>query len=335
MFIAVVRSNTRMKILSVLLFSISVSYADAIYSGGTGAIVMGVAPYGGAPNIGGPTYIANNFTGRNDILTSPGLGTLGGYLTASPVIANNIFSVGPAAAPFGGTQTGGGNGNGAFGAGVGYDGGSFANFALADSGPGGGSASYMIITGDSTYSVLGAPVAAGTSYGSYIGIGGFVPLVGNADVASLMVHYSDTAGVFGAGGTTAPQEVLAISRNGTGAGIGNYNIVTIGGAAGTNAALFLDNGVTGAFRALAVDSTILAAALPVGDVITVSWTLTAYSDPASFDSIDVSQDLLNLTGPLPTDLFMDVNASTPEPGSSLMIGIGLVAIWYYQRRRTA
>jgi hypothetical protein len=169
------------------------------------------------------------------------------------VIANNILSVGPNAAPFSATQTGGGNANGSFGAGAGYEGGSFANFALADAGPGGGSASYMIISGDSTYNVAGAPVAAGTSYGSYIGIGGFVPLVGNADVASLMVHYSDTAGVFGVNGTNAPQEVLAISRNGAGAGIGNYNIITIGGIAGGNAGLILDNGVTGAFRALAVD----------------------------------------------------------------------------------
>ncbi len=325
-----------MKLLSVVLFSLSVSgYADAIYSGGTGIIAMGVAPYGGAPNVGAPTYIANNFTGRNDILTSPGLGTLGGYLTASPVTANNIFSLGPQAAPLGATQTGGGNGSGAFGSGVGFDGGSFANFSLADSGAGGGSASYMIISGDSTYNVNGAAVAAGTSYGSYIGIGGAVPLVGNADVVSLMVHYSDTAGVFGAGGTDAPQEILAISRNGAGALIGNYNIVTKGGDAGANAGLILDNGVTGAFRALAVDSDVLGAALPVGDVITVLWTLTAFSDPASIDSIDFSQDLLNLAGPLPTDLFMDVNASTaPEPATPLLIASGLVAIWLYRRRST-
>src|SRR5580658_9497346 len=268
----------RMKLRSVVLFSIGVCcLGNAVFNGGTGAVVMGVAPYGGAPNVGGPTYIANNVTGQNDILTSPGLGSLGGYLAASPVIANNIFSVGPLATPISGVQNGGGNGSGNFGAGAGYDGGSFANFLLADSGAGGGSASYMIIATNATYTVAGAPIAAGTTYGSYIAIGGAVPLVGNADVASLMVHYSDTAGVFGAGGTTAPQEVLAISRNGAGATIGNYNIVTIGGAGGGNAALFLDNGVTGAFHAGAVDSTILGAALPVGDVITVSWTLTAFA----------------------------------------------------------
>ncbi len=89
---------------------------------------MGVAPYGGAPNIGGPTYIANNFTGLNDILTSPGLGTLGGYLTASPVIANNILSDGPAALPLSDSLVGGGNGNGAFGSGSAVNTGSLVGF---------------------------------------------------------------------------------------------------------------------------------------------------------------------------------------------------------------
>jgi hypothetical protein len=129
--------------------------------------------------------------------------------------------------------------------------------------------------------------------------------------------------------------VLAISRNGAGAGIGNYNIVTIGGVAGGNAALILDNGVTGTFRALAVDNTALGAPLPVGDIISVAWTLTAYSDPASIDSFDptLSLDLLNLTGPLATDSFMAVNGTVvaPEPGMPLLIGSGLVAIWLYRR----
>ncbi len=95
------------------IFFISVSgFAAPIYTGGTGAISMGVAPYGGAPNVGGPTYIANNFTGLNDILSSPGLGTLGGYLTASPVLANNIATTGVVALPVALAQAGGGNGAG-------------------------------------------------------------------------------------------------------------------------------------------------------------------------------------------------------------------------------
>jgi hypothetical protein len=121
----------RMKRLSVLLFSISMSgFASIVYNGGTGIIVMGVSPYAGAPNVGGPTYIANNFTGFNDILTSPGLGTLGGTLTADPVVANNIYSVGPVTLPQGLTETGGGNGSGMFGAGSADNGGNSSTFAL-------------------------------------------------------------------------------------------------------------------------------------------------------------------------------------------------------------
>jgi len=326
----------KLRRLSVLLLSISMSgFAGIVYNGGTGGIVFGVAPYGGAPNVGGPTYIADNFTGLNDILSSPGLGSLGGYLTASPIVANDISSIGPAALPTGGTQTGGSNGSGAFGSGAAYNGGTFATFALADSGSGGGSASYLIVSGETTYTVAGAALPIGTNYGSYIAIAGSVPLIGNADVASLMVHLSDTAGVFGAGGTTEPQEVLAIARNGAGAGLGNYNYVAIGGAGGGNAGLILDNGVTGTFRALAVDNLALGAALPVGDTISVAWTLTAYSDPASFDSIDptLQTDLLNLTGPLPSLDFAAVNGTvvTPEPGLPLLLGSGLVGIWLYRR----
>ncbi len=208
----------------------------------------------------------------------PGLGTLGGFLTASPVIANNIFSDGPVALPL--------------------------------------AASYLISAASFSYTDVLAPIAAGTTYGAYIGIAGFVPLVGNADVAGLRVHLSDTAGVFGAGGQDLPQMVLAISRNGAGAGIGNYNIVTIGGAAGGNAVLILDNGATGAFRALAVDSQALAAPIPVGDVVSVLVTLTAYSDPASFSSIfPLDLDLLNLTGPLPDLALTGTQAATPEPAT--------------------
>ncbi len=207
------------------------------------------------------------------------------------------------------------------------------DFSLTDSGSGGGSASYAIIGANSTFTVAGAPIAAGTTYGAFLAIGGLVPLVGNADVAALRVHVSDTAGVFGAGGSDLPQLVLAISRNGAGAGIGNYNIVTIGGAAGGNAALILDNGVTGAFRALAVDDLTLGAALPVGDILSVSAALTGYSDPASFSSFDpsFSADLLNLTGPLPEDGLGTTASLTPEPRTWVLLILGLAAIMLGRR----
>jgi hypothetical protein len=309
------------------------SFAAIVYDSGTGVAVFGVAPYNGAPNVGGPTYIANNFTGRNDILTSPGLGTLGGYLTASPIIANNIANFGPAALTVSGSQTGGGNGNGAFGSGLAVETGPTIGFDLADSGPGGGSASYLIGAEDFTYTNMGALIPAGTTYGAYIGIGGVVPLVGNADVASLIVKVSDTAGVFGVNGTVLPQMVLAISRNGAGSGIGNYNIVVIGGGAGGNAALILDNGVNGAFRALAVDNAALPADIPVGDVITVLATLTAFSDPASFDTILPGLDLLDLTGPLPTLGLVSTVTTTPEPSPFLLLAGGLFTLGILQVRR--
>lgn len=323
------------RIGAILIFS-APAFAGLILNGGNGAISFGVAPYGGAPNVGGPTYIANNVTGRNDILTSPGLGTLGGYLTASPVVANNIASD-AGALPLASSQVGGGNGAGAFGTGAATNAGTDMAFALADSGPGGGSASYILSSANFTYTDVGAPIAAGSTYGAYLSIGGLVPLVGNADVAGLRVHISDTAGIFGAGGTDLPQLVIAISRNGAGAGIGNYNIVVIGGVAGGNAALILDNGVTGAFRALAVDNQVLGAAIPVGDILSISATLTAYSDPASFDSISPfsESDLLSLTGPLAGLQFADTpTLATPEPATWMLLGLGLTASFLIRRAKT-
>jgi hypothetical protein len=302
--------------------------AGFVFNGGNGGISFGVSPYGPPTNNGAPTYIADNVTGRNDILTSPGLGTLGGFLTASPVIGNNIASYG-GGLPLFATQVGGGNGAGAFGSGTMSNLGSQVGLALADSGPGGGSASYVIGAGNISYTIVGAPIAAGATYGAYLTMAGTVPLVGNADVEGLRVHISDTAGVFGAGGTDLPQLVLAISRNGAGAGIGNYNIVTIGGAAGGNAGLILDNGVTGTFRALAVDNQALAAPLPVGDILSISYALTGYADPASFDTFDpsLSFDLLSLTGPLPDSLLVDTpGATTPEPASIVMISVGILSV---------
>jgi hypothetical protein len=315
------------RLIAILLATSTPTFANLIFNGGTGAVSFGVAPYGGAPNVGGPTYIGDNVTGRNDILTSPGLGTLGGYLTASPVTANNIASY-AGALPLSETQTGGGNGSGAFGSGAAQNSGNDMAFALSDSGPGGGSASYLLSSANYTFTVAGAPIAAGSTYGAYLSIGGAVPLVGNADVAGLRVHVTDTAGVFGAGGTDLPQLVLAISRNGAGSGIGNYNIVTIGGVAGGNAALILDNGTTGLFRALAVDNLALGAPLPIGDILSVSTSLTAYSDPANFDSLSplTELDLLNLTGPLAGIELADTPSSTttPEPSTGLLLAAGFL-----------
>jgi hypothetical protein len=314
------------------------AWGGPIFDGGTGGIAFGVTPYGGAPNVGGPTYIADSITGRNDILTSPGLGTLGGYLTANPVVANNIASHG-GALPLALSQSGGGNGAGAFGQGSVTNVGPQLSATLADSGPGSGSASYAITSANMTYTVAGTAIPAGTTYGASLSMAGSVPLVGNADIESLRVHVSDTAGVFGAGGTDLPQMVLAISRNGAGAGIGNYNIVAVGGDTGSNAALILDNGVNGAFRALSVDDLTLGAPLPVGDILSVSYGFTAYTDPAMIQTFDpmLYNDLLNLTGPLPADSLVGTVASVataaPEPASLSLLGLGVAGIAGYAWRR--
>jgi hypothetical protein len=157
---------------------------------------------------------------------------------------------------------------------------------------------------------------------------------------------TDTAGAFGAAGTTLPNLVLAISRNGAGATAANYNVVALGGVGAANpvggtAGLILDNGVTGAFRAAAVDN-LPSPAIPAGDVITVTATLTGYADPASFTTLDITNqnDLLALTGPLPGISFVDTTAAIPEPASLVMSATGLLgvlgySVWSRRRKRRA
>jgi hypothetical protein len=297
--------------------------AAPVFTGGNGIVVFGVAPYGGAPNVDGPTYLANNFTGRNDILTSPGLGSLGGYLTANPVVANNIFSLGPLGLPVGGFQVGGVvNGVGAFGAGAILNTGPLIGYALADSGPGGGTASYGITSEIATWTNVGAAVPVGTKFGDWITMAGAVPLVGNADVVGLEVHLTDTMGAF-PGGFDLAHLVLAISRNGLGNTAANYNIVTLGGGVG----IIIDNGNTGAFRAAAVNNVALANAIPVGDVITVTATFTGYADPAMFTTFDLTTqpDLLAMTGPLPGISFVNTTG-IPEPASIVLASVGLLGV---------
>ena len=106
--------------------------AALIYNGSTGGISFGVTNYNGGPQVT-PEWIANNFTGRIDILASPG----GSFQRAYPVLANNIASTGNVA--FGSLsafQVGGGNGNGPFGTGSGFISGPGAYFAVVGCDPG-------------------------------------------------------------------------------------------------------------------------------------------------------------------------------------------------------
>src|SRR5438270_12633370 len=92
------------------VFLLVTSYALAAginYSGGNGLLVFGVTNYGGGAQIN-PAYIPNNFSGINDILSTPG----GGFQLANPVVGNNISQFGPGALPGAGFQVGGGNPHG-------------------------------------------------------------------------------------------------------------------------------------------------------------------------------------------------------------------------------
>ncbi len=128
--------------------------------------------------------------------------------------------------------------------------------------------------------------------------------------------------------------VLAIARNGTGSTIGNYNIVTLGGTVGNNAAIILDNGATGTFHGLAVAEITLGTALPVGDLLTVTYTLTGFADPAMFNTFDPtnSTDLLALTGPLPDNLLIGT-AAVPEPASLSLLAVGVLGVLGHSARR--
>jgi hypothetical protein len=76
-----------------------------------------------------------------------------------------------------------------------------------------------------------------------------------------------------------------------------------------------------------VDNLALGAALPVGDILSVSTSLTAYSDPANFDSLlpQTELDMLNLTGPLAGIELADTPSSTtPEPSTGLLLAAGFL-----------
>jgi hypothetical protein len=330
------RSLFGLWLASALILASSAPAMGALtYLGGACDISFGVSPYGGPPVTTGPTYLFNPLTGRTDILASPGMGSLGGFLTANPVAANNISSFGPLVTPVLETQIGGGNSFGSFGAAGLVNIGQQVGVAMANSGAGGGSASFAITSAVTSYQVTGTAIPAGSVYGAFLTMAGSVPLVGNTDVEALRVHVTDTAGVFGAGGSDLPQMVLAISRTGAGTTLGNYNIVTLASSgAGLGAALILDNGATGAFRALAVDNLTLGAALPLNDFLTVTYTLTAFADPASFNTFDPtnSPDLLALTGPIPNNLLIGT-AAVPEPASLSLLAVGVLGVLGHSARR--
>jgi hypothetical protein len=281
--------------------------AGIAYIGGTGITVYGVAPYA-APAQANPVFIGNNVTGFNDILASPGHG----FLLASPVVANNISQVGVAALPLASFQIGGGNAAGAFGAGSTVITGPRVGFQLSDSGPGGGSASYSISSWTSNYVVTAGGFAG--NLGTFLSIGGSLPAVGSAGVASLVSDYYLNGAFVG---QTTPLVLAA-------AGNGNFQALGGNGAA----IRFVGN----TYRGLAID--LVPAALGVGNTITVLSTLTEYADPASIDSF--APDLSLLPGDsLPDFAFSDVGGGVPEPATWAMMlaGMGCLGGGLRARRR--
>lgn len=292
------------------------SQAAPVYLGGNGIISFGVAPYGGVPP-GFPTYINNNFTGVNDILSSPG----GTFLRAFPTIPNNIFSIGPLGTPMWGFQIGGGNGNGPFGAGSATIVGPWVGYAIKDVNPGGGSASYGIASWTANYSEVGGYVG---TYGNWLSVAGLLPSVGSAGAVGLRTSITSAnplSPFFG--GIDLPQLVLANSRNGPLL----YSFVALGGS---GAALLVDNALLGTFRGLAVNNNPVA--IPAGDLFTVTSTLTFYADPAEFYQLDIpDQALLDAVGvPLPA---WAATSTVPEPATWVLLGAGLLWVIALRRRQ--
>ena len=156
----------------------SVSQAGLIYLGGAGTTVYGATGYGGVAVV--PQFIANNLTGVNDILSSPG----NGYQVADPEILNNV-----AETPNGGIQLPGGiavsnptpyafaaaGGNGGvsgdpFGTGLTVNTGPNVGFALTDTTLGCCSASYMITSWTTDYMADANGFNAASN--AYLGISG-------------------------------------------------------------------------------------------------------------------------------------------------------------------
>lgn len=292
--------------------------AGLVNNGGTGAVVFGVASYGGG-GVALPSYTSNNVTGRTDILTSPG----GGYQTADLSIPNNVAQFG-GALPGGAVWTGGTNGNGTFGTGFAASNGVATGFGLTDANPDSqGAASYLIASSTTTLTEFGGQTG---TWGTALGIGGTLGSSGSAVAVSLRTFITDTAGVFGVGGTDLPQLVLAASGSDSG-----YNWVALGGVGGGSAAMLIDTG-TNTYAGLAINN-MGVITIPDGDVITITTTLTAIADPASIDMIYPDLSLIDQTGytgdPLPGISFA---LSAPEPTSAALV-LGAMSVLGLARRR--
>jgi len=264
-------------------------------------------------------------------LSSPG----NGYQVANPVIGNNVAETpnggillpgGSVAAsnptPYLFAATGGAGGlSGApFGTGLTANNGPNVGFALTDTTAGCCSASYMITSWTTDYvtDANGFNVASN----AYLGISGVNLTTNDAAVASLIVGYSINGGAY----SYLTDMILAVGGACT-------NDVLDGDAAAELNAACGNGGQGGAYAAAAVD-TLAALGLNAGDTLDFESTLTLYADPADFDSIysGLDSSLLPGLGLSASDILVGDDATTPEPGTLLLLGAGLGCLGLLRRR---
>ena len=311
---------------AVLLAGVTSASAGIIWNGGTGGTSYGatryVCPGAPGPCSGARQYIGNNFTGDVDILSSPG----GGYQVANPVLGNNISSTGIVNAPYLFGWVGGVSGDGsAFGAGLTRNNGPSVGFSLSDSGPGGGTASYMITSMLNTFTV--DAFGYNGSIGDYLAISGNNNFGVDASVAAIRGKFNINGGGF----LALPDLMLALG--------GNCNNQVAGTAVAFRNAACANGGNGGRFSGLALGNAGIFN-LAAGTVLNVVTTITVYADPSSIDSLAITdqlfQDLLGETGsPLPGFSLGDTGslAPTPEPGTWAIPGGGLLAMGIARRKR--
>jgi len=294
----------------------SAASAALVSNGGTGAVVFGVASIGAPANPGGPVFIHNNFTGLQDVLSSPG----NGWLTADTSIPNNIQENSGVLPGFG-VRIGGGNANGPFGVGAAkIDAFGNVGYLISDTAPAGGSGSYLIASSITQYTSVTQSVG---SVGAFLGLKGRLISPASSVAISLRIHISDTAGVFN--GIVSPPMVIGIG--------GGLNNVALGDFAG-----HVLNTITGEFAAFSLDATPILN-IPAGDVLTVRTTLTAIGDPSTIESLSFDDPLLDslITGSGATRpdflLSQTVDSSTvPAPGALLTMGVFSLAARRRSRR---
>jgi hypothetical protein len=301
--------------------------AGLVYNGTTNSqIAFGASPIG--VGNGFLQWGHNNVTGLNDILDSPG----GAFGVANNALGNNVAitalqNYGPGSFQYLNWLGGNAPLSGApFGAGSAAIYGPLATFALTDRAPGGGGTeSYGFETWNSHYTQT--TNYTGT-FGTYLSIGGFLPIVGSSAIAGLQSEVTFTRLGVSTTYILAP-EVLAIGNTGG----GTFTYVALGGGPYGGAGVAF-NPFTGGFSGLSIDS--YSANILAGTSISITSTLAVYADPAM---ISTSLPDLSLTPGLSLPGESLAQTAAPEPSTVVLGGTALLVLsivsWVRRRRRPA